>query len=72
MRNLICRSSGTPAAPPRGRTASNTRIEHLPQVADAYERGLSLNVMSKAYRLPRLRIGWIATADATSSTEWSG
>lgn len=35
----------------------------LPQVADLYERGLSLNVMSKAYGLPGLRIGWIATRD---------
>jgi aspartate/methionine/tyrosine aminotransferase len=35
----------------------------LPQMADRYERGLSLNVMSKAYGLPGLRIGWIATKD---------
>ncbi len=35
----------------------------LPQVADIYERGLSLNVMSKAYGLPGLRIGWIACRD---------
>lgn len=35
----------------------------LPQVADCYDRGLSLNVMSKAYGLPGLRIGWIATKD---------
>jgi len=35
----------------------------LPQVADIYEKGLSLNVMSKAYGLPGLRIGWIATQD---------
>jgi aspartate/methionine/tyrosine aminotransferase len=35
----------------------------LPQVADLYERGLSLNVMSKAYGLPGLRIGWIAAND---------
>ena len=35
----------------------------LPQVADQYERGISLNVMSKAYGLPGLRIGWIATQD---------
>jgi hypothetical protein len=35
----------------------------LPQVADIYERGLSLNVMSKAWGLPGLRIGWIATQD---------
>jgi aspartate/methionine/tyrosine aminotransferase len=35
----------------------------LPQVADIYERGLSLGVMSKAYGLPGLRIGWIACKD---------
>ena len=35
----------------------------LPQVGDIYERGLSLNVMSKAYGLPGLRIGWIMTKD---------
>ena len=35
----------------------------LPQMADCYERGLSLNVMSKAYGLSGLRIGWIATQD---------
>jgi aspartate/methionine/tyrosine aminotransferase len=35
----------------------------LPQVADAYERGISLNVMSKSYGLPGLRIGWLATRD---------
>ena len=35
----------------------------LPQVADVYERGLSLNVMSKAYGFPGLRIGWIMTKD---------
>ncbi|OMH39238.1 aminotransferase class I/II-fold pyridoxal phosphate-dependent enzyme [Motiliproteus sp. MSK22-1] len=34
-----------------------------PQVADLYEKGLSLNVMSKAYGLPGLRIGWIACQD---------
>tara|TARA_B110000263_G_scaffold55739_1_gene47220 strand:+ start:754 stop:1881 length:1128 start_codon:yes stop_codon:yes gene_type:complete len=35
----------------------------LPQVADLYEKGLSLNVMSKSYGLPGLRIGWIASQD---------
>ncbi len=35
----------------------------LPFIADVYERGLSLNVMSKAYGLPGLRIGWIACRD---------
>ena len=41
-----------------------TGTAHLPFVADVYERGLSLNVMSKSYGLPGLRIGWIACADS--------
>jgi aspartate/methionine/tyrosine aminotransferase len=40
-----------------------TGMTHLPFVADLYERGLSLNVMSKSYELPSLRVGWIACAD---------
>lgn len=35
----------------------------IPQAADVYERGISLNVMSKAYGLPGLRIGWLACQD---------
>lgn len=35
----------------------------LPHAADAYERGISLNVVSKAYGLPGLRIGWVACRD---------
>jgi aspartate/methionine/tyrosine aminotransferase len=35
----------------------------LPQVVDLYERGVSLNVMSKAYGLAGLRIGWLACKD---------
>ncbi len=35
----------------------------LPQAADLYEKAFSLNVMSKAYGLPGLRIGWIASQD---------
>ncbi|MEI2296858.1 pyridoxal phosphate-dependent aminotransferase [Ensifer sp. MJa1] len=35
----------------------------LPQAAELFERGISLNVMSKAYGLPGLRIGWIACRD---------
>ena len=37
--------------------------DRIPQIADIYERGISLNVMSKAYGLPGLRIGWIAAHD---------
>jgi len=40
-----------------------TGTEYLPYVADVYERGLSLNVTSKAYGLPGLRVGWIACSD---------
>lgn len=41
-------------------------LEHQPQYriagfGDAYENGVSLGVMSKAYGLPGLRIGWLAT-----------
>ena len=35
----------------------------LPQAADRYDRGFSLNVVSKAYGLPGLRVGWIASKD---------
>ncbi len=35
----------------------------LPQAADVYERGISLGVMSKAYGLAGLRIGWLACKD---------
>lgn len=40
-----------------------TGAAHLPFIADIYERGLSLNVMSKSFGLPGLRIGWIACQD---------
>jgi len=40
-----------------------TGAQHLPFIADRYERGLSLGVMSKSYGLPGLRIGWIACQD---------
>lgn len=35
----------------------------LIQIADAYEKGISLNVMSKAYGFPGLRVGWLASQD---------
>ena len=37
--------------------------KRIDQAADVYEKALSLNVMSKAYGLPGLRIGWIACQD---------
>lgn len=36
----------------------------LPSLADAYERGISLNVMTKSFGLAGLRIGWLATREA--------
>ncbi len=38
----------------------------LPQAADRYDRAFSLNVVSKAYGLPGLRVGWIASKDRES------
>lgn len=40
-------------------------VPQLRQAVDAYERGLSLGVLSKAYGLPSLRVGWIACRDRT-------
>ncbi len=34
--------------------------KRMPQIADVYEKGISLNVLSKAYGFPGLRVGWIA------------
>jgi aspartate/methionine/tyrosine aminotransferase len=39
--------------------------DRLPAAADAYEKGVSLGVMSKTFGLAGLRIGWIATKDKT-------
>jgi aspartate/methionine/tyrosine aminotransferase len=38
----------------------------LPQAADLSERAVSINVLSKAYGLPGLRIGWVACQDAVA------
>ena len=37
--------------------------DRLPSMADAYEKGITINVMTKALGLPGLRIGWIACRD---------
>jgi aspartate/methionine/tyrosine aminotransferase len=46
------------------RLIERSQSQRLPQAVDAYERAVSLNVMSKAYGLPGLRIGWLAAKDA--------
>ncbi len=37
--------------------------DRLPSIADAYEKGISLNVMTKSFGLAGLRIGWLASRD---------
>lgn len=37
--------------------------KRIPQIADVYEKGVSVNVLSKAYGLPGLRIGWAVCQD---------
>lgn len=37
--------------------------DRLPPIADVYERGLSLNVLSKVYGLGGVRVGWLASVD---------
>ena len=37
--------------------------DRLPAMADIYEKGISLGVMSKTFGLAGLRIGWISTRD---------
>jgi aspartate/methionine/tyrosine aminotransferase len=39
--------------------------DRLPAACDMYERAVSLGSISKSYGLPGLRIGWIATRDAS-------
>lgn len=40
--------------------------KRMVQIADLYEKGFSLNVLSKAYGFPGLRLGWIASQDKES------
>ncbi len=37
--------------------------DRLPSIADVYDRGVTLGGLSKAFGLPGLRIGWLATKD---------
>ena len=44
----------------------------LPAIADAYTKGISLGVMSKAFGLAGLRVGWLATRDHSILERASG
>ena len=41
-----------------------------PAVCDLYEKGISLSGLSKAFALPGLRIGWLATQEAALAARW--
>lgn len=38
--------------------------KRMPAIADAYEKGISLNVMTKSFGFSGLRIGWLASRDS--------
>ncbi len=40
--------------------------QRLPAACDAYERAVTLSGLSKAFGLPGLRVGWLATRDASA------
>ena len=42
----------------------------LPAVCDLYEKGISLSGLSKAFALPGLRIGWLATQESALMESW--
>ena len=43
----------------------------LPPVCDLYEKGVSLSGLSKAFALPGLRTGWLATQDEALFQKWA-
>ena len=45
------------------RLMERDKSKRLDQISDIYEKGLSLNGMSKSYGMPGIRIGWISTKD---------
>ncbi len=42
---------------------TDPRADGRPMVADLYERGVSINGLSKGFGLPGLRVGWVACRD---------
>ena len=42
---------------------TDPQADSLPMVADLYERGVSINGLSKGFGLPGLRVGWVSCPD---------
>jgi aspartate/methionine/tyrosine aminotransferase len=42
----------------------------LPAICDLYEKGISLSGLSKAFALPGLRMGWLATQESPLTGRW--
>ncbi len=42
------------------RGLEHTKQDQLPTVADSYEKGISVGVISKGYAIPGIRVGWMA------------
>lgn len=46
------------------RDMEHDTADQLPHIADVYEKGISVNVMTKSYGLAGLRIGWVVSPDS--------
>lgn len=40
--------------------------QEIPAIVDLYEKGISINSLSKTYSLPGLRVGWVASSPETT------
>jgi aspartate/methionine/tyrosine aminotransferase len=59
----LATNAGSPSSADEVYRGLELEVPSLPQATDLSGTALSLNVMSKAYGLPGLRIGWIACRD---------
>ena len=60
----LCRRQGIWLVNDEVYRSTETDIAHpLPPIADLYERGISINAVSKSFGLPGLRVGWLVSQD---------
>jgi aspartate/methionine/tyrosine aminotransferase len=60
----LCRKRGIWLVNDEVYRLSGTAAAALPPIADLYERGVSIDGLSKAFGLPGLRVGWVACQDS--------